>query len=202
MHQWPRWDSPETSRILFADQNSTKFLEQQRFQEPASRMHPDEKSAARDQPLAALLTSPNHLLPFWPPPTTQVTAQVTGYTHQIQDSVICQTKNCIYYWKCNKNKCKDFPRDVYVGCTTGPFRIWLGEHKQYVRSENVDKPSGYHFNQPGQNQSHLSGLSWKKWEVQIPLSSKLESSTSYNNLTLLTQQRTLSVAELRLRRFN
>ena len=32
--------------------------------------------------------------PFALPPTTQVTGQVTGYTHQIRDSVNCETKNC------------------------------------------------------------------------------------------------------------
>ena len=96
--------------------------------------------------------------PFALPPTTQVTGQVTGYIHHIRDAVNCQTKNCIYYWKCQKNKCKDFPKCEYVGRTTRPFRIRLGEHKQYIRSENIDKPSGYHFNQPGHNQSHLSGL--------------------------------------------
>ena len=70
--------------------------------------------------------------PFTLPPTTQVTGQVTGYTHTIKDSVNCETVNCIYYWKCRKNKCKDFPRCEYVGRTTRPFRIRLAEHKQYV----------------------------------------------------------------------
>ena len=34
----------------------------------------------------------------------------------------------------------------------------LAEHKQYVKSKILDKPSGFHFNQPGHNLSHLSGL--------------------------------------------
>ena len=96
--------------------------------------------------------------PFALPPTTQVTGQVTGYTHQIRDTVNCETKNCIYYWKCQKNNCKDFPRCEYIGRTARPFRIRLGEHKQYVRSQTLDKPSGHHFNQPGHTLSHLSGL--------------------------------------------
>ena len=96
--------------------------------------------------------------PFTLPPTTQVTGHITGYTHHIRDSVNCETKNCIYYWKCKKNNCKEFPKCEYIGRTTRPFRIRLGEHKQYVRSEMLDKPSGYHFNQPGHTQSHLAGL--------------------------------------------
>ena len=87
-----------------------------------------------------------------------MTGQVTGYTHHIKDAVSCETTNCIYYWKCKKSKCKEYPKCEYIGWTTRPCRIWLSEHKQYIRSENLDKPMGFHFNQPGHNQSHLSGL--------------------------------------------
>ena len=96
--------------------------------------------------------------PFALPPTTHVTGQVTGYIHQIRDAVNCETKNCIYYWRCQKPNCKEYPRCEYVGRTTRPYRIRLGEHKQYVRSQMLDKPSGNHFNLPGHTQSHLAGL--------------------------------------------
>ena len=96
--------------------------------------------------------------PFALPPTTKVIGQVTGYTHQIRDSVNCETKNCIYYWKCKKNNCREYPKCEYIGKTTRPYRTRLGEHKQYIRSQMVDKPSGHHFNQPGHSQSHLAGL--------------------------------------------
>ena len=96
--------------------------------------------------------------PFALPPTTLVKGQVTGYTHHIRDSVNCQTTNCIYYWKCTKNNCKSFPKCEYVGKTTRPFRFRLAEHKQYIRSQNLENPSGHHFNLPGHQQSHLSGL--------------------------------------------
>ena len=32
------------------------------------------------------------------------------------------------------------------------------EHKQYVKSEMLEQPSGFHFNQPGHNVSHLCGI--------------------------------------------
>ena len=96
--------------------------------------------------------------PFSLPPTTQVTGQVTGYSHTVTDSVYCETSNCIYYWKCKKNKCKDYPRCEYIGLTTRPFRNRLSEHKQYVRSEMLDKPREFHFNPAGHSLSHLSGL--------------------------------------------
>ena len=96
--------------------------------------------------------------PFALPPTQTVTGQVTSFKHTIKDSVTCETSNWIYYWKCIKTKCKDFPRCEYVGLTTRPYRARLAEHKQYVRSNLLDKPSGYHFNQDGHNLSHFAGL--------------------------------------------
>jgi hypothetical protein len=96
--------------------------------------------------------------PFALPSTQTVTAQVTGYLHQIQDPVTCETQNCVYYWKCVKPNCKSFPRCEYIGLTARPFRTRLGEHKQYVRSKTLDKPSGGHFNKQGHELSHLAGL--------------------------------------------
>ena len=125
--------------------------------------------------------------PFALPPTTQVTGQVTGYTHRITESVNCETKNCIYYWKCNKPKCKEYPKCEYIGRTARPFRIRLGEHRQYVRSELLDKPSGHHFNLPGHNQSHISGLVLEHVKSQDPFVLKarefylIQKFDTYNN---------------------
>ena len=67
-------------------------------------------------------------------------------------------RNCIYYWKCTKPNCKDFPKCEYIGLTSGTFKTRIGEHKQYVRSNLQVKPSGFRFNQPGHDLSHFSGL--------------------------------------------
>ena len=96
--------------------------------------------------------------PFTFPPTTQVSSQITGYCRTIRDPVNCETPNCVYYWKCQKTKCKDYPRCEYIGLTKQPFRNRLMEHKQYVKSEMLEQPSGFHFNQPGHNVSHLCGI--------------------------------------------
>ena len=69
-------------------------------------------------------------------------------------SIIC----IVYYWKCTKDNCKDFPKCEYIGLSSRPYRNRLAEHKQYIRSKNVDKSSGYHFNKSGHNLSHLAGL--------------------------------------------
>ena len=96
--------------------------------------------------------------PFALPPTQTVVGQVTGYSHQIRDPVTCETQNCVYYWKCVKRNCKSFPKCEYVGLTSRPYRLRQAEHKQYIRSKNLDKPSGWHFNQQGHELSHFAGL--------------------------------------------
>ena len=64
--------------------------------------------------------------PFALPPTTKVISQVTGYTHTIKDSVTCETENCIYYWKCTKSNCKEYPNWEYIGLSSRKFKIvWV-----------------------------------------------------------------------------
>ena len=96
--------------------------------------------------------------PFTLPPTTKVTSQVTGYIHNIKGPVTCETENCMYYWKCTKSKCTDYPKCEYIGLTTNKFKSRLNVHKQYVRSELLQEPSGFNFNKPGHSISHLAGL--------------------------------------------
>ena len=96
--------------------------------------------------------------PYALPATSEVTGQVTGFKHKIKDSVTCESENCVYYWRCQKANCKFYPKCEYVGLTRRPYRLRLAEHKQYVKSSMIDKPSGFHFNQPGHNLSHLAGL--------------------------------------------
>ena len=106
--------------------------------------------------------------PYALPPTTQITGLVTGYTVKISDPVNCETKTSVYYWRCQKNNCKDYPKCEYIGLTRRSYRIRLGEHKQNVRSTNLDTPSGYHFSQPGHNLSHLAGLVIEKVKSSDP----------------------------------
>ena len=90
--------------------------------------------------------------------SNQIRKKVTGYSHQIRDPVTCETQNCVYYWKCVKRNCKSYPKCEYVGLTSRLYRLRQAENKHYIRSKNLDKPSGWHFNQPGQELSHFAGL--------------------------------------------
>ena len=106
--------------------------------------------------------------PYALPPTSEVTGLVTGFNHKIKDSVNCESENCVYYWKCQKENCKSYPKCEYVGLTRRPYRLRLAEHKQYVKSNVTDKPSGFHFNQSGHNLSHLAGLVLEKVRSEDP----------------------------------
>ena len=87
--------------------------------------------------------------PFAMEATSQVTGQFSGYVHNIKDSVNCQSQNIIYYWRCVKDNCPDYPRCEYVGLSSRSFQLRMAEHKQYVMSEMLEQPSGNHFNSSG-----------------------------------------------------
>ena len=67
-----------------------------------------------------------------------------------------------------KTNCKEYPKGEYVGLTTRAFRKRLGEHKQNVRSKNIETPSGFHFNLPGHDVSPLAGLVLEKVKSNDP----------------------------------
>ena len=77
--------------------------------------------------------------PYSLPSTRAITGQVTGYIHNIQDPVDCETPNCVYYWKCVKDNCKKFPKCEYIGLTSRPYKKRIAEQKQYVKSKDLDK---------------------------------------------------------------
>ena len=79
-----------------------------------------------------------------------------------------QTTNCIYYWRCAKPNCKDFPNCEYVGMTTR-FKDRLSEHRDYPKRDVVTEPSGAHFTQTGHNVSHLKGVVLEQVRNKDPL---------------------------------
>ena len=106
----------------------------------------------------------NNLLPSLP----LAKLQVNGYQHKISDPVECSTENCVYYWRCKKSNCKAHTKCEYVGLTRRAFKTRTGDHKQNIRSRNLDTPSGFHFNQPGHDLSHFAGLVLEKVKSSDP----------------------------------
>ena len=90
------------------------------------------------------------------------------YCHTIKDSVNCQTENILYYWKCIKDNCPDFPKCEYVGRSKRSFQDRVSEHISYVKREVLSEPSGSHFNSGAHNVSHLRGCVLEKIRSQDP----------------------------------
>ena len=90
--------------------------------------------------------------------TDVVTGLASGYAHRIKQPVTCTSENVIYYWKCTKSNCEDYPECEYIGQTKRKFKDRLAEHRDYPKREVVTEPSGDHFTKRGHNVSHLRGL--------------------------------------------
>ena len=88
----------------------------------------------------------------------QIIGKASGYKHEIEDTVNCQTKKCIYYWTCTKSNCKDHPENEYVGRSKRRFQDRYSEHRDYPKADNTSEPSGEHFTLPGHDVSQLKGM--------------------------------------------
>ena len=86
-----------------------------------------------------------------------------GSTQNDSKSVL-QSGYCIQ----NVNMWLLYPKCEYVGLTRRSFKTRIGEHKQNVRSKNLETPSGFHFNQPGHDVSHFAGLVLEKVKSSDP----------------------------------
>ena len=100
--------------------------------------------------------------------TQAVIGTASSYKYTIREAVSCDTSNCVYYWKCVKPNCKDYPECEYVGMTTRQFKERLSEHRDYPKGDVITEPSGLHFTKPGHNVSHLRGLFLEKVRNKDP----------------------------------
>ena len=94
------------------------------------------------------------------------TASLNKYT--IREAVSCDPSNCVYYWKCVKPNCTDYPECEYIGKTSRQFKDRLAEHQDYPKHDIITEPSGEHFTKPGHNVSHLKGLVLEKVRNKDP----------------------------------
>ena len=101
---------------------------------------------------------PCKICPYTMDNTQAVIGTASSYKSTIREAVSCDTSNCVYYWKCVKPNCKDYPECEYVGMTTRQFKERLSEHRDYPKRDVITEPSGLHFTKPGHNVSHLRGL--------------------------------------------
>ena len=99
--------------------------------------------------------------------TETVTGLASGFKHTIKQAVTCTSENVIYYWKCTKSNCDEYPECEYIGKTKRKFQDRLSEHRYYLKYD-VSTPSGSHFTKRGHNVSHLKGLVLEKVKSRDP----------------------------------
>ena len=76
----------------------------------------------------------------------------SNITWTLRQQLNCNTSNIIYLIECNLDNCKM----RYIGETERPIKNRILEHVNYVKSCNISKTTGEHFNQPGHSISNIS----------------------------------------------
>ena len=141
--------------------NLRKFLCKSKLPK-VQRNNSHQRSTHSSAPGWRKCSKPCPACPFALPPSKTVKGQASSYEHTITSPVTCQTTNAIYYWKCIKDNCPDFPGCEYIGMTSRTFQKRFYEHQYYIKSENVFQPSGEHFHKPGHSLHDMRGLVLEK----------------------------------------
>ena len=134
---------------------------------PVKRLDRVRRGVHKDSPGWKNCKKPCPVCPYTLPACTEVNGN-NGFVHPIKQSVNCSTENCVYYWKCVKPNCSDFPECEYVGMTSRSFQARMSEHRDYPKRDVTTEPSGYHFTQRGHNVSDLKGLVLEKIKSKDP----------------------------------
>ena len=80
---------------------------------------------------------PCKICPYTWENTQSITGTASKFNHEIKEAVTCDSSNCIYYWRCVKPNCPDFPKCEYVGKTTRKFKDRLAEHRDYPKRDMI-----------------------------------------------------------------
>ena len=135
---------------------------------PARRANRLNRTTHKDAPGWKKCGKPCKICPYTLDNTSAIIGTASNFKHVIKEAVSCDSSNCIYYWKCVKPNCQDFPKCEYVGKTTRAFKDRLAEHRDYPKRDVTSEPSGKHFTLPGHNVSQLKGLVLEKVRSKDP----------------------------------
>ena len=75
----------------------------------------------------------------------------TNFCKELTEAVDCTADNIVYLIECAKSNC----REQYVGCSEQQFKSRMGQHRTYVNSKNLEKSTGFHFNQTNHKVSDM-----------------------------------------------
>ena len=101
---------------------------------------------------------PCPICPFTFDKCKEIIGKASNYHHKINQNLTCQTENIIYYWTCQKKNCTDYPECEYIGESKRTFQDRFGEHRDYIKSENISQPAGAHFNKKAHSVSDIKGM--------------------------------------------
>ena len=135
---------------------------------PVTRSNRLRRDTHKDSPGWSKCAKQCKVCPYTMDKTKAVVGTASGYVHEITEAVSCDTSNCVYYWKCTKPNCPEFPNCEYIGMTTRKFKDRLAEHRDYPKRNVTTEPSGFHFTQPGHTVAHLKGLVLEKVRSKDP----------------------------------
>ena len=147
--------------------NLQRLLCSSRLQ-PVKRSARLQRSTHADAPGWKKCGKPCPVCPYTLEDSSEVVSQITGYTHLIEAAVDCNTENCIYYWKCTKENCSDFPQCEYIGMTKRSFKKRFSEHRDYPKRNVITEPSGEHFTKRGHSVANLKGQVLEKVRSKDP----------------------------------
>ena len=104
---------------------------------PVSRAEHLKRAAHKQAPGWKKCGKPCKVCPYTMDNTQTVigTASLNKYT--IREAVSCDTSNCVYYWKCVKPNCTDYPECEYIGKTSRQFKDRLAEHRDYPKCDII-----------------------------------------------------------------
>ena len=118
---------------------------------PVKRSDRVKRGTHKDAPGWKKCVKPCPVFLFTLPDCAEVVSQNTSYIHTIVDPLSCDTENCVYYWKCVKGICQDYPECEYIGMTSRKFKQRMSEHRDYPKRDVLTEPSGEHFTKRGYN---------------------------------------------------
>ena len=135
---------------------------------PIKRANRVQRGTHKNAPGWKKCGKPCHICPFTLPDCSEVVGLNTDYKHQIVEPVSCDTSNCIYYWKCMKANCMDYPECEYIGMTSRTFRERMGEHRDYPKRDVITEPAGEHFTKRGHSVADMKGQVLEKVKNSDP----------------------------------
>ena len=109
--------------------------------------------------------------------TDKITSTASTFSFNVRQQLNCKSTNVVYRLTCQKSQCIGLQ---YIGETGRRFKDRLTEHVGYIRTANLEKPTGHHFNLPGHSLGDLEATIIEKCKFDSPIYRKTRESYFIN----------------------